>query len=481
LSIRYRLILSYIAMICVPIILFIVAILLMMLLFMGDIREVSNLLPANHQMDNAELPDQQLLLELKKKSVVAPEQLVDSSFLDSLGGKLAEMEAFILVRQNEQIIYSSEETKHLKASDMPEFGGLLSDNNIEQLGTETYSIKQQDFYLRDGSEASFFIVKDASPIVNLMRTFFPLMLIMLIVILILTNGLLTYYVSRSIIKPINTLKDAAEKIGQGQLDNPLVVKGRDEISQLTSTFEHMREQLKHSTEIQRQYEENRKELIAHISHDLKTPITTIKGYVEGIRDGVANTDEKRERYLQTIYQKSMDLDRLIDELFLYSKLDLKKVSFHFIELDLKNYLMDFAEELMFELENRQIKLSFHYDQSESYIIKADPEKLRRVFTNIIENSLKYMDKDEGEIHISLIKTVEDKRISISDNGAGISEEALPNIFEQFYRAEQSRNKQTGGSGLGLSIAKMVIDAHGGTIFAESKKGIGTRLTITFPS
>jgi histidine kinase len=480
LSIRYRLILSYIAMICVPILLFIVAVLLMMLLFMGDIREVSDLLPASHQMDKTKLPDQRLLLELKKKSVVAPEQLVDSDFLDSLNRKVTELDAFILVRQNQQIIYSSEETKHLAVSELPQFGGLLSDNSIEKFGDKTYSIKQQDFYLPDGSEASVFILRDASPMVKLMRTFFPLMLGMLIVILILTNGLLTYYVSRSIIKPINRLKEAAEKIGQGQLDSRLLVTGKDEISQLTRTFEQMREQLKHSTDIQRQYEENRKELIAHISHDLKTPITTIKGYVEGIRDGVANTDEKRERYLQTIYQKSIDLDRLIDELFLYSKLDLKKVSFHFIEMDLKNYLMDFAEELAFELENRSIKLRFVYDDAENYIMMADPEKLRRVFTNIIENSLKYMDKENGEIHVSLRKTSEDIRISISDNGSGISQEALPYIFDQFYRAEQSRNKQTGGSGLGLSIAKMVIEAHGGTILAESEKGIGTRLTVVLP-
>jgi histidine kinase len=479
-SIRYRLILSYMAMICVPIVLFLIAVMLIVTLFIGDIREVSKLLPANHQYHKIIQPDQQFLMDLRKESMVNPIQLVDPAYLSSLTGRLDELDASIILRKKEEIIYSSEETKHLKVNHLPVFGGLTSNNNIEKLGSNTYSIKQLDFYLPDGSETSLFLLKDASPVVKFTRTFFPVLLTTLILILIFTNGLLTYYVSKSIIKPINRLKAAAEKIGQGNLDDPLVVKGKDEISQLTSTFEEMRRQLKHSTEIQKQYEHNRKELIAHISHDLKTPITTIKGYVEGIRDGVANSAEKQERYLQTIYQKSVDLDHLIDELFLYSKLDLKKLPFHFIKFDMKNYLLDFAEELTFEFENRNIKLDFSYDENKSYEINADPEKLKRVFSNIIENSLKYMDKVSGEIGITLTSTSHEIIVSISDNGSGIAKESLPYVFEQFYRAEQSRNKQTGGSGLGLSIARMIMEEHGGTLKVESELGEGTTIHIIFP-
>jgi histidine kinase len=479
-SIRYRLILSYMAMIFVPILLFLVASLLMVTLFMGDIREVSQLLPANHQYHKTVQPDQQFLTELKVKSVMDPNTLVQPTYLDSLSGRLDELETSMILRKNEEIVYSSEETKHLQAESLPAFGSLSTNNNIENLGSDMYSIKQLDFISSEGEMASIFLLKDASPVVELTRTFFPIMFAMLILILIFTNGLLTYYVSKSIIKPINTLKTAAEKIGQGNLEDPLVVKGKDEISQLTSTFEEMRRQLKHSTKIQKQYEHNRKELIAHISHDLKTPITTIKGYVEGIRDGVANSAEKQERYLQTIYQKSVDLDHLIDELFLYSKLDLKKLPFHFLTLDIKNYLLDFVEELTFELENRNIKLDFVYDENELYEIKADTEKLKRVFSNIIENSLKYMDKVAGEIRITLTTTAHEFIVSISDNGPGIAKESLAYVFEQFYRAEQSRNKQTGGSGLGLSIARMIMEEHGGSLRAESELGEGTTIHIIFP-
>jgi histidine kinase len=467
-------------MIFVPIVLFLIAVLLIVTLFIGDIREVSKLLPANHQYHNIVQPDQQFLMDLKKESMVNPNKLVESNYLNSLTGRLDELDTSIILRKNEEIVYSSEETKYLKVSQLPVFGSLSANNNIERLGSNTYSIKQLDLFLSDGSEISLFLLKDASPVVKFTRTFFPVLFTTLILILIFTNGLLTYYVSKSIIKPINRLKEAAEKIGHGYLDDPLVVKGKDEISQLTSTFEEMRKQLKNSTEIQKQYENNRKELIAHISHDLKTPITAIKGYVEGIRDGVANTEEKQERYLQTIYQKSVDLDHLIDELFLYSKLDLKKLPFHFMSIDLNNYLLDLVEELKFELEKKRIKLFFHFDEKMSYLIKADVEKLKRVFSNVIENSLKYMDKEDGTISISLSSKSKNVIVTISDNGPGISKESLPFVFEQFYRAEQSRNKQTGGSGLGLSIARMMMEEHRGSLVAESELGKGTTIHIIFP-
>src|SRR5690606_12418385 len=159
-------------------------------------------------------------------------------------------------------------------------------------------------------------------------------LISLLIVLILTNGLLTYFVAKSIIKPIQQLSMAAKEIADGNLDFSVGVKGSDEISQLASSFETMRKNLKETEAININYENNRKELIASISHDLKTPITSIKGYVNGIRDGVANTPEKMEKYMVTISRKADELDHLIDELFMYSKLDLNKVPYHLERLDL---------------------------------------------------------------------------------------------------------------------------------------------------
>ena len=242
----------------------------------------------------------------------------------------------------------------------------------------------------------------------------------------------------------------------------------------------MRIQLKESHKIQKQYEDNRKELIAHISHDLKTPITSIKGYIEGIRDGVADTPEKRVRYIQTIYTKAVDMDHLIDELFLFSKLDLGKVPFEFERIDIKDYLTDYFEELSFDLRKQNVDLNFQFTPNGIYHVLADREKFKRVLANIINNSLKYMDKDKKELKITLHSTDENVEISISDNGPGIPDESIPFIFNQFYRAEQSRNKLTGGSGLGLSIAKMIIEEHNGEIKLESTLLVGTKITIYLP-
>lgn len=300
----------------------------------------------------------------------------------------------------------------------------------------------------------------------------------LLLALIITNGLLTYFVSKSIIKPVNKLSEAAQQIREGNLDFKIEPMNKDEIGKLAETFEQMRSKLKESAELQKTYEENRKELIANISHDLKTPITSIKGYVEGIQDGVANTPEKMDRYIKTIYTKSVDMDHLIDELFLYSKLDLHRVPFHFEEVDLKSYLVDYIEELRFDIEKDGVVVSFHAERDISYIVMADREQLKRVITNIVQNSLKHMNKIEERIHVSLSLKEEDVLIQVQDNGIGIPKEDLPYIFDRFYRADPSRNRATGGSGLGLAIVKRIVEEHGCEIWAESKLGEGTSIFFT---
>lgn len=157
-----------------------------------------------------------------------------------------------------------------------------------------------------------------------MENFMKIRFIAMGCILILTNGLLTYYVSKSIIKPISTLSTATKRISEGDLEYSVQSNKKDELGELTNTFEAMRLKLKGAEETQRRYEANRQELIARISHDLKTPLTSIKGYINGIQDGVANTPDKMKRYMDTIYRTANDMDGLIDELFLYSKLDLQR-------------------------------------------------------------------------------------------------------------------------------------------------------------
>ncbi|MFS0778898.1 HAMP domain-containing sensor histidine kinase [Neobacillus sp. 3P2-tot-E-2] len=479
-SIKLRLILSNIAMITVPIILFIITSFLLMIVFLGDIREMANFLPESHNYHKTKQEDTLFFLELKEKSAVNPVELMSKEYLESLNSKLSKIDSGLMVRKNDEVFYRTEDLETVLIDEMPKFGTERSFRSLEEIGDQTFAMKQHDFYLQDGSEVSLFLMRDASPWNQFVRTFFPILFGLCLLILIATNGLLTYFVSKSIIKPISQLKKAAHFIKTGDLEHSITAVRNDEIGQLTQAFEEMRIQLKESHEIQKQYEDNRKELIAHISHDLKTPITSIKGYIEGIRDGVADTPEKRTRYIQTIYTKAVDMDHLIDELFLFSKLDLGKIPFEFERIDIKDYLTDYFEELSFDLRKQNVDLHFQFAPEGHYHVLADREKFKRVLANIINNSLKYMDKAKKELIITMQSTDENVEISIADNGPGIPEESIPFIFNQFYRAEQSRNKLTGGSGLGLSIAKMIIEEHNGVIKLESILTVGTKISICLP-
>ncbi|PPA69334.1 sensor histidine kinase [Jeotgalibacillus proteolyticus] len=298
----------------------------------------------------------------------------------------------------------------------------------------------------------------------------------IILILIVTNGVLTYYMSKTIIKPVRELTDAAKKLAGGERKFYIQTDRKDELGELAESFEEMRRRLFEAERIQQRYEEGRKELVASISHDLKTPLTSIKGYIEGIRDGVADTPEKLERYIETVYKKAGEMDHLIDELFLYSKLDVNRVPFYFEKVDLTAYLNDYLEELKLTSEVK----TFFLSHGKPVMVLADREQLNRVFTNIINNSLKHMDKKEKELTIELNELDERIEVQIIDNGEGISEEDLPRIFEQFYQADSSRGKQGNGSGLGLAIARKIVEEHGSNIRAKSLEGEGTSVSFTLP-
>ncbi len=302
---------------------------------------------------------------------------------------------------------------------------------------------------------------------------------LLVGVLVLTNGLLTYLVSKSIIKPLLRLKEAANDISRGNLDSKIEVSGKkDELNELAMAFDIMRGRLKEAADIQMQYEKNQKELIASISHDLKTPLTSIKGYIRGISDGVANTPEKMDRYIRTIEKTSDEMESLISELLLYSKLDLPNVPYDMREMDLASYFDHYLEELRFNLAGQNVSLSLECQPNQSYRVHADRGKLNRVVANIVQNSLKYMNEENKELMFRLSSKAEEVIVEIRDNGAGVSKDELPYLFDRFYRTDVSRNSATGGTGLGLSIVKKIIEGHGGTIWARGGTGHGLSIWFT---
>ena len=188
---------------------------------------------------------------------------------------------------------------------------------------------------------------------------------------------------------------------------------------------------------------------------------------------MANTPEKRDKYIRTIYNKANEMDMLINELTLYSKIDTNKIPYNFQKININNYFQDCVEDIGLDLEEKNIGLAYYNYVDEDTIIIADTEQLRRVINNIVGNSVKYMDKANGFINIRLKDVGDFIQVEIEDNGRGIAQKDLPYIFDRFYRADASRNSATGGSGIGLSIVKKIIEDHGGKIWATSKEGTGT--------
>ena len=299
-------------------------------------------------------------------------------------------------------------------------------------------------------------------------------MISVILILFFTAAILVIWTYSGIISRLRQLNKAAENIRDGNLDFSIDTKGHDEISELSESFEAMRKRLQMNAQEKLDAEQEHRMLISNIAHDLKTPITAIKGYSEGILDGVADTPEKQERYLKTIYNKANEMNTLINELTLYSNIDTNKIPYNFHKLNVKDYFTDCMEELEMDLENQHMQLTFFNYVDEDTLMIADPEQLGRVIHNIIGNAIKYMRAEEPSFISMRIKDVGDFiQVEIEDNGNGISNKDLPYIFDRFYRADASRNSAAGGSGIGLSIVKKIIEDHGGKIWATSKENVGT--------
>ena len=278
------------------------------------------------------------------------------------------------------------------------------------------------------------------------------------VILVFTALSIGLWIYRSIATPLVKLKKATQNIKEGNLDFVLDVEGDDEFSELCRDFEEMRKRLKESAEEKVLLDKENKELISNISHDLKTPITAVKGYVEGIMDGVADTPEKMDRYVKTIYNKTNEMDHLINELTFYSKIDTNRIPYTFSKLNVEDYFGDCAEEVGLELETRGIELVYANYVESGVLVIADGEQIRRVIHNIISNAIKYMDKPKGIIQIRVKDVGDFIQVEIEDNGKGIAAKDLPNIFDRFYRTDSSRNSSKGGSGIGLSIVKAIMDS-----------------------
>lgn len=427
-------------------------------------------------------------------------------FLDTVSERLNKRESYIVVRRKNKEYYVGDEKSYKNITSLPFFSEYKkgNNNNISLDHDNSLLIRKKDFYFSDNTEGQLFLITDLSKFMTYWKNSLMDILISFLTIIVITGAILILWLYHSIVKPLNILHIATMQIGAGNLDNPVRITTSDEIGELCRDFEEMRIRLKSILEERIQYEQNTREMMSSISHDLKTPLTAIKGYAEGLIDGVAATPDKQEKYLRIIAAKAVDMTYLVDELSLFSKIEQNALPYNFVTLDVDEYFDDCFSDITLDLESHNIKIIYENHTDAGTCFTADPEQLKRVINNIIGNSVKYMDKDAGIIRINITNVIpppvspplyrqinedgtdvippkspdEFIQIEISDNGPGIESKDLPFIFDRFYRADASRNSSKGGSGLGLAIVQKIISDHNGRIWALSTPGNGTSIYFT---
>lgn len=486
-SIRIKLLISYSLMIAVPLILLYAFMHILFHVFVGEAKDIEkHFNPENSSLEQFLQDDVIVFAKLQMDLMSNPDRLLQEKIISGYDAELSDRRTRLLLVRDGRMVYQSPLIDSDTAQQILRYESESSLRCID---------KERSLYMNgqwmiclgfpisfsDGKQGELYVVIDTDPISKFVHSVLPVLIIVFVMTFIAVSVAITYGMSRYLLEPIRKLKEAAVQVKEGNLDYSPGIMRKDELGELGAAFDEMRLRLKTSIDTQLKYEDNRKQLITNISHDLRTPITAIKGYVNGIKDGVANNPEKLLEYVNTISEKTTELDRMIDELFLYSKLDVDRVPFVFAEIDLCDYLHEYVNNASEELAQLGIRLDFDCQLSEGLKVTVDEDKLKRVIANIVSNSAKYMHATNKTITIRAALDAEQSqlvKISIEDNGAGIKKQHLPYVFDRFYRADSSRNQQFGGSGLGLAIARQIVEAHGGTITIESDEGKGTVVHFT---
>ena len=315
---------------------------------------------------------------------------------------------------------------------------------------------------------------------EILKIAFYVLAILAILLTILVGLKLSRWMAGQIVGPVEKLRNMADAISRGDLDHPVPILSHDEIGDTCQAFEKMRLQLRAARDTRDKYDKNRKELLAGISHDLSTPLTKIEGYASGILDGIANTPEKERHYLDMIVDTSRHMASLVRTLFLFSKLDLGQVPFHWEVVDICAYLKDYIGEQASHFHQQGLDVTFQPSVSQAWR-RLDRQQFQRVVENILGNSLKYKDQDIGHLCITLTDNGEgDYLLAFADDGCGVEEGELSKLFESFYRTDKARTNVAKGSGLGLAVVQQIIQAMKGRIWAQATVPKGLTICITLP-
>lgn len=399
----------------------------------------------------------------------------DSQDWEQLETALRELDYGLVVSKNRQVVFSSLDRfqedlyrRMEKKASWPEEGTLTVQN---------------EGGVMVGCQAGGFTLvamprPDVPPVLGRQRPQSEAMLLSMLVsgvaaigIIVLLSFFFTRCQIRQIMRPVNALAQAAKRVEEGDLSTPVDYQGKDEFSSVCAAFDHMQGHLLAEREKNAAYERARTDLVAGISHDLRTPLTSVKGYIKGLRDGVANTPEKQTQYLDIAYRKSCDMERLLQRLFYFSKLETGSLPMLPMPTDLGTFVRRFVEAADEELapSGGQVALD---SEPGPHPVRLDEEQMVRVLTNLKDNALHYADIRPLVLSLTVKRAGDWEYLRFADNGMGVPEDQLPHLFEQFWRGDQARGSRGGeGSGLGLYIVKYIVEAHGGTIQAENDGGL----------
>ena len=297
-----------------------------------------------------------------------------------------------------------------------------------------------------------------------------------VVLIVCVSQIFTRKIFKRIIKPVDELMDANERIKKGNYNQLIEYKGEYEFEQLCQSFNNMQLTLKDEKERDLKWQKTKQDMISGISHDLRTPLTSIKGYIKGIKDGVANSKEKQEKYLDVAYKKACEMDSLIERLLYFSRVENGQISYNLNTINVNKLIDQYVKSQEFDLKEKGVEIKTNIKTNDN--IKVDIVQINRVFDNIIQNSLKYANVKNLTVEISAYSKENDVIIEIKDNGNGTDDENLDKIFDEFYRADESRtNSSIEGHGIGLYVCKYIIEKHGGSIKAENKDGLSIIISL----
>lgn len=410
--------------------------------------------------------------------------LVQTPKMTELRQELARMNYHFAVSIDGETVYSN--LTESETQEIWQIGGdVLSEMDSVTLNDGKHSVIKSSFR-EDGETCSIIAFNDGmagsqvgeSYLQKYVIPYLWGLLALLLGIIVLVNFLCSRWLKLLLLPSVKNLGEGAKRVREGNLDVDIPVYRPDELGAVCSEFNEMQRYLKESAKERVRYESSRKELISGISHDLRTPLTTIKGYVSGLLDGIADTEEQREEYLKAIQGRALDMETLLNHLSAYNKQEEPEFTYHMEQTNLPSYIGMYLRENAAYIKENALSVSVEIE-GENLQICLDKQEFKRILDNLFSNTVRYREKADSRICIRIEREDVFVSLTVADDGPGVPDEALRKIFDSFYRLDSSRTKCSEGSGLGLAIVKQIVTAHRGIVYAQSHHGLS--VIMKFPA